>query len=290
MNSIDVSIIFVNYNSTQLLIDAIKSVKKNTQLVSYEIIVVDNASPNHDINQIKSLFPQEVTIIESEHNIGFGRANNLAIPQARGEFLFFLNPDTILQNDAISIMHSAFKKNQTEWGSVGGLLLDEQNNPHHSTGTFPSPRKIIQIYTNRAKEPDICLTEINSVDFVSGADLMIPRKLFIQVGGFDKDFFMYCEEVDLQKRIAQAGYKRIIIPQAHIYHLDGGSYQKQASRSALRRMQQDKSYCIFIKKHFSKWTYWRFRLIFSLLRIPAVINPHYSIKDNLSYLKMLLSF
>lgn len=289
MNNIDISIIFVNYNCANLLIDAIKSVKSNTLQVSYEIIVVDNASANQDIKKIKNQFPEDVTIIESQENIGFGRANNLAIPYASGDYLLFLNPDTLLLNDAISTLYAAIKKNPSEWGAVGGLLFDEQNKPNHSFGLFPSPWNIIRVYTKQAIEHDISFSENTSVDFVSGADLMIPRHIIDLVGGFDKDFFMYCEEADLQKRIAEKGYKRVIIPQARILHLEGGSYEKCSNRSAIRRYQQDKSYCVYVKKHHSKWCYWMFRFSFLLLRMPAVINPNYSFKDNMSYLKLLLT-
>jgi len=288
MNDIDVTVILVNYNSSHLLINAIQSVIKNTQNASYEIIVVDNASPDKGIEKIKELYSQEVKIIESKQNIGFGRANNLAIPQAKGDYLFFLNPDTILLNDAISILLHAIKK-EPLWGTVGGMLFDEQGRQNHSAGSFPSPREIIRTYTGGHKEEHINPSVITDVDFVSGADMMIPRHIIDDVGAFDKDFFMYCEETDLQKRIADAGYKRIVVPTARILHLEGGSYQKQKNRSSIRRLQQDKSYCLYVKKHYHIATYLAFRLVFFIIRIPAAINPHYKFKDNLSFLKMLFT-
>ena len=104
--TIGVSVIFVNYNSTDMLIESIRSVKRHTHHASYELIVVDNASPDNSIHRIREIFQEEVRIIESSKNLGFGGANNLGIQIAKGEYLFFLNPDTLLLNEAIDIFYA----------------------------------------------------------------------------------------------------------------------------------------------------------------------------------------
>ena len=93
---VEVSVIFVNYNATDMLIEAIRSVKKHTQHVSYELIVIDNASPDRGIQRIKDTFEEEIKVIISTRNLGFGGANNLGVAEAKGKYIFFLNPDTLL--------------------------------------------------------------------------------------------------------------------------------------------------------------------------------------------------
>ena len=101
---VEVSVIFVNYNATDMLIEAIRSVKEHTQHVSYELIVVDNASPDKGIQRIKDTFEEEIKVIISTQNLGFGGANNLGVAEAEGKYIFFLNPDTLLLNDVISTL------------------------------------------------------------------------------------------------------------------------------------------------------------------------------------------
>ena len=100
---------------------------------------------------------------------------------------------------------------------------------------------------------------------------------------------MYCEEVDLQQRLARKSYQRMIINEAKIIHYDGGSYEQVSKRSASRRKEQDKSICKYIKKYYSPMKYWLFLFFFIIIRFPAYINPHYSMKENWDYLKMLIS-
>ena len=114
---VEVSVIFVNYNATDMLIEAIRSVKKHTQHVSYELIVVDNASPDRGIQRIKDTFEEEIKVIISTRNLGFGGANNLGVAEAKGKYVFFLNPDTLLLNDVISLLY-AYCENNADKGLV----------------------------------------------------------------------------------------------------------------------------------------------------------------------------
>lgn len=227
----DVSVIIVNYNTIHYIKDCIRSIKECTNGIDYEIIVVDNASPNDDVNSFHNEFP-EITLIRSIENLGFGRANNLGAQNAKGRNLFFLNPDTKLISNAIKIL-SDFLENHSDIGACGGNLYDKDNLPTLSfSRLMPSLKSdldylFLNIYSklkygklyyfNKSDRP------INIKGNISGADLMMRRNLFIKLEGFDKDYFMYYEETDLIFRLRKLGYKTFIIPNAKIIHYEGKS-------------------------------------------------------------------
>ena len=285
-----VSIILVNYNSTQYLIDAVKSIHKQCSDVDYEIIVVDNASPDNGAALLRKTFGDKITLVENTENVGFGGANNVGYKASQGEYVFFLNPDTLLLNNAVSIFLDFMKMHKEEKiGGIGTILSDAQGQPINSYGHFITCDSVIKSYSKQKhKEKPTFNEQAFPVDFITGADLFTTRSVLEEVGMFDTRFFMYCEEVDLQKRMADAGYKRIIIPKARILHHDGGSYAKIRNRSARRRLQYGRSQIIYIKKHYGILARLLFRFRFAICRLPAVFNPHYSLKDNLRYLKMLM--
>jgi len=290
MNKPEISIIFVNYNSTELLLNSIRSISELVHDTNYEIIIVDNASPDNGAERLKKELSDTATIITSKDNLGFGGANNLAIKMAKGKYLFFLNPDTILINNAIGILYKYFENAPSDVGALGASLYDKEGLPNRSAGTFPTPSYLLKVYLGCAHDSKILVkSDSVPVDFISGAALMIRKTVLDEVGIFDTQFFMYCEETDLQKRISDAGYSRLIVPQAQITHLDGGSYNKNNNRSARRRIEQDRSYCLYIKKHFSYPKYMAFRTAFFFVRLPGVVSPHYKANENFKFLKMLLS-
>ena len=289
----DVSIILVNYNSTQLLVNAVHSILTHTKRISFEIIIVDNASPDDGVQVLSQEFGNKVILIESKKNLGFGGANNLGIEKAQGKYLFLLNPDTILLNDAISIFYDYAEQNQAQnIGALGTVLLDANLKPSNSYGRFLTPTNVLfeslPNILKKTNKPHIT-TNPFKIDFITGADLFIPHTVIKKTGLFDTRFFMYCEEVDLQKRMEKLGFQRIIIPSCKIIHYDGGSYNIKNCRSARRRLEYDRSKCIYIKKHFSIISYICFRVLFFLIRIPAFLNPYYRWKENISYLRMLIS-
>lgn len=289
-SKIEVSIIIVNYNTALMTINSVDSVIAHTNGVIYEIIIVDNASTKEDKQLLFNNLADKALIIENEANKGFGTANNIGAQKASGEYLFFLNPDTIVLNNVLQLFLNFYKSSKNKIGAVGCILSDTEQKPNNSYGDFITPTGVIQQYLGRdPKKKTDFIKSPKFVDFITGAALMVPCELFFKVGAFDQRFFMYCEEVDLQKRISNANYLRVIIPEASIIHLDGGSYKKKANRSALRRIQQDKSYCIYIQKHFSLVQNILFRFLFFVVRLPAVINPHYTVCENINYLRMLIS-
>jgi GT2 family glycosyltransferase len=200
-----------------------------TRDITFEVIVVDNASTDGSQQMIRDEF-QNVIFIESLENMGFGRANNLGAKSATGKYLMFLNSDTVLVNNAIKILFDFIDKNPTV-GICGGNLFDENKNPVHSYSKLPCIMQEIKRlflipdtdYFNHTNKP-------KKVGYITGADLMIRADIFNKLNGFDSDFFMYYEESELTYRVKREEYKVYNVPQAEIIHLEKKSFSENSRR------------------------------------------------------------
>jgi len=232
--NIAVDIIIVSYNTKELTRNCLRSILAQTKDIDFEIWVVDNASTDGSAEMIRKEFPQ-IKIIENQKNLGFGKANNVAIRKSWAKYIFCLNPDTILLNNAVKIfydfMENAKNKNV---GCCGGNLYNKDMTLQISYGNFPSLKQIVfeqfglsKIFKNYY-EKDLSAgvksydNQIKEVDYISGADMFIRRSALDEIGLFDPDFFLYYEETELSYRMNQKGFKSIIVPQARIIHLIGG--------------------------------------------------------------------
>ena len=203
----DVSIIIVNYNTMQLTKNCIDSIVEYTKNITIEIIVVDNNSTDESIEELSN--DNRICFIESGYNLGFGRANNLGLNIAKGKYIFFLNSDTILLNNAIKIMFDFMEENSHKLriGALGTILLDENHNKNHSFASFPKIGKqlydewadhIIKIFGKKIDRLDRKI-QIDPnmfffpVDYVTGADILVRKDVLDQYGAFDPSFFMYYE-------------------------------------------------------------------------------------------------
>lgn len=226
----DVSIIIINYKTVPLIMNCLESIYANTTGISFEIIVVDNNSNDNFQVQISKKYPK-VKCIPLPQNIGFGRANNEGLKIARGRNILFLNPDTLLINNAVKIL-SDYLDVHPKVGVCGGNLYDEEMRPTHSYRMMlPSimwelnslshglidkllfGKNALFNYTNKPKD----------VGYITGADMLVRRNILAYVGGFSPDFFMYYEETELTFRIKKAGYQIVSVPNAKIQHLEGKS-------------------------------------------------------------------
>lgn len=255
----DVSIIIVNYNTVNIMMDAIDSVFEKTEGINYEIIVVDNNSSDNSESILSNKYSDKIKFIGLSENIGFGRANNKGVEVAKGRNILFLNPDTKLINNAVKIL-SDFLDSSPKVGACGGNLFDEEMKPADSFKRyFPSvfgeinqflrliPEKIFRgknLTFNHKNKP-------LEVAFIFGADLMIKKSVLNDVGTFDPDFFMYVEETELCWRILQNDYKIMSVPDALIQHLEGGSFDNKKINEG-RIAMQEKSRIIFFSKTHSK--------------------------------------
>lgn len=233
----DVSIIYVNYKTAPLVLDSIRTVKEKTEGVTYEIIVVDNCSADGSVEKIRNAYP-DVRLIEAGGNVGFGRANNLGIQVAQGSAVFFLNPDTLLVNNAAGILFR-YLMSEKKTGACGGNLTDAAGKPVNSFGRFfPSLYEefLSAFYLERRPWRSRRSVHYNytarplPVASVVGAGLMVKRSVLDETGPFSPDFFMNFEETELCFRIVRAGYTVASVPQARIIHLEGQSDYADASR------------------------------------------------------------
>lgn len=228
----DISVVIVNYNSYSLLKDCIRSIEEYSKDLDYEIIVVDNNSPQRDIEEVESTFTN-VRLIQHTKNAGFGIANNLGAKVAKGEFLFFLNPDTVFLNNAMLYFLNFLQQTKQKVGAVGSVLLSKDLTANASySESFISYYKdvlagVLNVLFESSSKPNQFISgPSKEVAWVSGADLFIRKSVFEQIGGFDENFFMYYEENDLQRRLFNAGFKNYIVNGPRIIHLEGGGVAK----------------------------------------------------------------
>ena len=198
-----VSIIIVNYNTKDITLNCLKSIYEHTTGIDFEIIVVDNASSDNSVEVIKAIYPL-VKIIESNENLGFGRANNLGAKYAQGEYLFLLNSDTLLIENTLSALYTFMKDRDSEnIGACGVSLLNRQQQKTISAGHFPSLlqefsdigfRHLYKNYYNNNLSLAFSIPkdgDVREVDYICGADIFIKKELFNELKGFDEDYFMY---------------------------------------------------------------------------------------------------
>lgn len=284
----ELSIILVNYNTCELTMQCIDSVvEKTSDSLKYEIILVDNDSKDGS----QELFAKDdrIVYIQSGANLGFGKANNLGVEHAKGDYLLLLNTDTILLEDSLSILLSFFKKYESEMsiGTLGCQLVSESQESADSSFSFCTTHSIIREIVLRKpnhsahKQND---SDVQRVDYVSGACMLFRREVYQQVGGFDRDFFMYFEEADLQKRLQVRNLCSYVLNSTRIIHLEGGSSDKTKGLSNSRRIMIQQGRNLYLKKNDEQW-YWLyvvFDFLYSLLRI---WNPRYTLRENLHFFK-----
>lgn len=237
---IDVSIIIVNYYTSGQISDCIESIRKHTSGVSYEIIIVDNDTEPDLEDRYKS--DRDVMVIRLPENVGFGRANNAGFAVAEGRYLFCLNPDTVLLNNAIGIL-ADFMDEHPDAAACGGNLYGSDLKPTHSYRMFlPGMAWECNDFLNR--RPEKLRYGLNAifndtgkpheVAYITGADLMLRRSAVEKTGGYDPDFFMYFEDTDLCRRVGKECGKIYSVPEARIMHLEGGSFDKSRGISISR--------------------------------------------------------
>lgn len=290
-----VSIIIVNYNTKQLLINCLTSIKENIKDIEYEVIVVDNDSKDGSQEMLKHMFPW-VHLIENNANVGFGKANNIGATYASGKYLFLLNSDTILLNDSLYYFLNYKENVDPEDSKIGvlGCYLQDKNGKLNDIGgnliKWYTP--IIKIWnilsTGLKSKSNIDVYNITNVEYVIGADMFISKKLYNIVDGFDENFFMYCEEADMQKRIIELGYKNIIIPAPKIIHLEGGSTEHTKGLTLKRYSMLQKSRHYYIHKHFNFYQIFLWKLFNIPFSILQIIKQKWSLEDKISAFKLSL--
>lgn len=262
------SVVIVNYNVKYFLEQALLSITRALQEISSEIIVIDNASSDGSAQMLSARFPQ-VRLLRNEENLGFAKANNQGAREASGEFILFINPDTVVEEDTLSKC-VAFMDVHPDAGALGVKMIDGTGKflPESKRGLptlwvsfckltglsklFPKSRTF-----NRYHLGYLDPNRTHEVDVLAGAFMMVRKKVLDEVGPFDERFFMYGEDVDLSYRITKAGYKNYYFPQTSIIHYKGES-TKKGSLNYVRMFYL--AMIVFAEKHFAKGSARFFRL------------------------------
>jgi GT2 family glycosyltransferase len=276
------SIIIINWNSRAFLRECLRSLAATASNLECEILVIDNASHDGSAQMVAEEF-RHATFIQSESNLGFSGGNNRAAQQAKGDFLLFLNPDTVVERDALVKLVQALRR-LPDAGIVGARLLNTDLTLQTSCiqsfptvlnqvldcdllrGWFPlSPLWGMAALFNNSTEP-------TPVEGISGACLMIKRELFDRLGGFHERYFMYSEDIDLGFRIHQAGFKCYYVPGAKVVHHGGGSSQQ--AHGAFSSVMIRESVYRFMRLHRGRFKAACFRFamgLSALFRLTVVI-------------------
>ena len=293
----DVSVIIVNYNTLQMTQECIDSVFNKTKDVEYEVILVDNASTDGSKEHFEK--DDRIRYIYSNENLGFGRANNLGYNYAKGNFLFFLNSDTILLNNAVKDFLLNMSMIEEKIAVMGCILTDREGKVTHSYGKFPNlkfiffrslPAFIKKVFVNFLGfdyAPQFVISNnCFEVDYVTGADIFMRRSVADKLGLFDPDFFMYYEEVEMQYRYKTQGYKNCIINSPQIQHLEGGSNKKNGRWNRCNFI----SLIICVRKMYGDFMANIVKILVLFENIPvAFLDWRFSLRDRLMFLYRILA-
>jgi GT2 family glycosyltransferase len=252
-NEIDLSIIIVNWNTKQLLLNCLASIYRTVHHVTFEIIVVDNASTDGSAEAVSKAYPS-ITLISNPSNLGFGGANNRALKRMRGNYAVILNSDILLRESALENMVD-FMEHHPEAGLCGPQLLNADDTKQNSAGNLPvlltefmSKRLVRMLFPKiyyRAFRTKL-FEETVQVDVVIGACMMVRKKAIESVGMMDEDYFLFYEETDWCYRMRRGGWRVYHLPEAKIYHLGGQSRKEINLRS---RAESWRSRYLFYKKN-----------------------------------------
>jgi N-acetylglucosaminyl-diphospho-decaprenol L-rhamnosyltransferase len=266
--SCDLSIVIVNWNTRDKLRDCLASLVAATSGLAVLTVVVDNASSDGSADMVRDEFPA-CWLIESGGNLGFARANNLALAQAETPQILLLNPDTVCPAGSLTAL-SAYLAANARVAVVGPQLVDETGRPAASYGNFPRewhhlvaaidprrtwmPGELRRAGLGRTPAPDQLP---GPVEYVKGACFLLRREVLEQIGPLDERFFMYFEECDWCRRANAAGYEVHLLPAVKVKHLEGCA---AAQVSDFSLVQFQASYRMFIAKHYGRRRLPGFRL------------------------------
>jgi hypothetical protein len=252
--SVDVSVVIVTYNSLRHIDACLHSLRQHVGGVTYEVIVVDNASADGTADHVRRDHPW-ASVIARASNGGLSRAVNEGVAASSGTFVMALNPDTRIEHDALAPL-AAYLREHPETGVVAPKLLDDDGTlqlscrsfPGYTTALFGRYSLLTRFVPGNRYSRDYLLSDFDhastrDVDWVSGAAMMFPRAVFDQLGGWDAGFFMFNEDVDFCKRVREAGLRVVYLPEAVVYHEIGVSKRAPAR--------------IVVERHKSMWRYYR---------------------------------
>jgi GT2 family glycosyltransferase len=257
----DLSVVILNWNTCADLRKCLASILGQTWISAVQVVVADNASEDESRSMVAAEFPGAVLCVHTS-NLGFATGNNRALPHADGRYVLFLNPDTIVTDGALDTL-VAYADAHPEAGIVGPKLLNADGSLQFSCRAFPDlgagffrNTPLGRLFPKNRFTSDYLMSDWDhdaprTVDWVSGAALMIRRDALERTQGFDEGFFMYCEDVDLCYRVHSLGHLVQYVPDAVIYHLIGRSSDRVPTRMTY---EFHRSMYRFYRKHYAAQT------------------------------------
>jgi len=256
-----VSIIILNYNAGELLINCVESIFK-TNYDNFEVIVVDNVSKDNSHKLCKQKFSQ-IQLIENDQNYGYCEGNNIGIRNAKGNFIVILNPDTIVEPDWLKELFLSYQKFGEGLYQPKILSLDNKK-------ILQSTGNMLHLFgfgfaRDKGVVDDLKQTKIEEIGYASGTCLFTSSNVFKKIGLLDSFLFLYHDDLDLGWRAAQIGIKSYFVPSSVIYHAE--SYALKWSAKKFYWLERNRKYCILT--HFSKHTY--YQMLPSLILVDILV-------------------
>ncbi len=254
----DVGVIMINYNSSDYTIKCIKSFDKHhlSSLIT-RFVIIDNNSRPEEYDKLSALPVREnLLIIRNKTNAGYSGANMLGLTHARARYYFFINNDTEILNDNISILFNFMESNEKA-GICSGQMFDKPDQPGINFNYFPDlrlkllGRGVLKLF-NPGEYPSKKVRYQNPVQvpLLNGSSLFVRAEVFDRIGGFDTHFFLYCEEEDIALRMKKTGYYCFLVPQAKYIHYKSGSSISDQGINLLMLKEFNISQHYFYKKHY----------------------------------------
>ncbi len=254
----EISVIYVNYSDHDRLYESLSSLKATALDLLREVFIVDNNSEVFPSEQIKKHFPG-VKLLVNNDNIGYARANNQAIRQAEGKYIFLVNTDTRFFPGAVENLYRELEEN-SKAGGAGPLLLRRDRTPQVSFGrkiSFTAELKQKLFFNFYLKKTLLANPRKRRVGWLSGACLLLRREAVEKVGLLDEKYFLYFEDIDLCSRLRKKEWELIFVPESKVFHLGGGSTSSSSFQSCY---QYRKSQLYYYRKHNSFLSVWLLRL------------------------------
>lgn len=254
MTKIDLSIIIISFNTKEITEQALDSINRSlsNSKIKYEIIVVDNDS--HDgskqmLEEYSKNRSNHTIYIQTNANLGFGKGNNLGVKKAKGKYILLINSDTIVLNRAIEKLFYFYKENEDKIHFLGPKLLNRDLTPQPSAAYFFTLPVVFAALFLKGDYWGLTRFSPNKfcqIDWVSGACILTKKSYYNKLGGFDKNIFMYMEEVDLLYRAKKIGLNTYFYPQSQIIHL--GSVSSKSRKYPINQVYR--GFLFFYKKHY----------------------------------------
>ncbi len=264
---VDLSFIMVNWNTRELILEALGSIFHTVHDYEFEVVVVDNGSEDGSPEAIREVFPQAHSIF-NEENLGFARATNQALAQAAGRYIFLLNSDAKLKEGAVQALVT-FMDDNPDVGIAGGQLVNADGSRQNSIAPFPSlatellnKRLLRTLFPKRypGKERDYSIPI--DVDSLVGACIIVRRQAIEEVGGFDEGYFFFMEETDWCFRMRDKAWRVCFVPQAQILHLQGASAAMAKTEAKIE----------FYRSRYRFFAKWRGRLMATILKFGLMLR------------------